>query len=144
MAIKLEKLGIIIPNHTCAAKRVFRYEVPLFRYMWRKFLDEGKRITQERLPDRLGESKYGYANSMQDEYDRLSLTYSSFGQNRTPLFDRVYPTIEDFKEVWDITIERDVVEDGTDEPIQFHKSTQTQADLAATAAGNVLEEIKGR
>lgn len=143
MAFKVKKIGVLIPKNSSGAKRVFRYEVPLLKRIWSNSLGPDDKIEIKPIPDHLGEIRYGFVTSAEDEFQRLSVVYATHGKHNTPLFERVYTSFQDFKLDFDIAMERDAVEDDVEVPDLETSRTQHPPEADAISGHSELETIKG-
>jgi len=142
--IKVKKLGLLIPRNTGGAKRVFRYEIPLLKRIWANHLDLDAKIEIEPIPEWAGDDiRFGYVSSAQDEYNRLSIEYATHGKHNSPLFERVYTNFQDFKQDFDLAMERDQVEEDVEVPVAEKVQTQHAPENEASAGGSELERIRG-
>ena len=143
MAIKIKKLGLLIPRKSGGAKRVFRYEIPLLKRMWSSQLGPDDKIEIQPIPEHMGEIRFGHITSAEDEYKRLSVEYAVHGKHATPLFERIYTTFADFKEDFDLCIKRDAVDTEAEVPVIESVRTQHPPEADGLVGASDLERISG-
>jgi len=100
---KIEKVRLMIPGRVSRQPLLFRYEIPLYKFRWKKAvanMDEGFKL--EKAPKAFGEQRFGYPSSADEELLRLE---GMFGEDD---FMKVYPG-DTFRREFELCVEMDGV-----------------------------------
>ena len=88
---KIEKVVFTIPDDVSRHPHVYRYEIPLYKYVWKKAVrkrDEKFGITK--VPKAFGEKRYGYPISIEEEEMRLENLFGVDDKGDS-VFEKVFP-----------------------------------------------------